>query len=159
MKNRNAFTLIELLVVVAVIAILVITVLVGLKPAERLAEARDARRSQDVNEILQGVMQCAIDKKDTSNLNTCLGSHVIGKTYEIVTGSIATGCNSVCVGVTAAFDCLTLDGNLSDYFINLPVDPNNSVNGHTGYSITNYSNGMVAIDACAAENGPIKISR
>jgi len=48
---------------------------------------------------------------------------------------------------------------LSDYFVNIPADPNNTVTGHTGYALTTYTNGMVVIDVCAAENGTIKVSR
>jgi prepilin-type N-terminal cleavage/methylation domain-containing protein len=159
MNNKRGFTLIELLVVISVISILAIVVLVGLKPAQRLADTRDARRAEDINQILTGIMSCAIDKRDNANLTTCLGSHTTGKTYEIVSGVITTGCNNVCVGVSGASDCLQLNTTLSDYFLNMPIDPNNSVAGHTGYSVTAYTNGMVVIDACASENGPIKVSR
>lgn len=159
MRIRNGFTLIELLVVVSIISVLAIVVLVGLKPAQRLADTRDARRAQDINQILTGVMSCAIDKKDGSTLSTCLGTHTTGKTYEIVSGAIATGCNSVCTGVASASDCLPLDTTLTDYFISMPRDPNNSIAGHTGYSLTAYANGMVVVEACAAENGTMKVSR
>jgi len=160
MKNtKKGFTLIELLVVVAIIAVLAIAVLVALKPAQRMADARDARRAQDINQILTGVMSCAVDKKDSSNMNTCLGTHTASKTYEIVDGAITSGCNTLCVGVSGTGDCLALNTTLSDYFPNLPKDPSISTTGHTGYSLTSYSNGMVVLEACAAENGQIKVSR
>jgi prepilin-type N-terminal cleavage/methylation domain-containing protein len=159
MKTKNGFTLIELLVVISIISIVAIVVMVSLKPAKRLADARDARRAQDINQVLTGVMSCVVDKKDNINLSTCLGTHTTGKTYEIVSGAITSGCNAVCTGVTATGDCLPLDTTLTDYFVNLPVDPNNSVAGHTGYSLTAYTNGMVVVEACAAENGTIKVSR
>jgi len=159
MRTKNGFTLIELLIVVSIMALLAIVVLVGLKPAQRLADTRDARRAQDINQVLTGVMTCAIDKKDTAALNTCLGTHTTGKTYEIVTGAVSTGCNSVCVGVSGTGDCLKLDTVLTDYFVNIPQDPNNQTEGHTGYSLTAYTNGMVVVDACAAESGTIKVSR
>lgn len=160
MKIKSGFTLIELLVVISVISVLAIVVLVGLKPAQRLADTRDARRAQDINQILTGVMSCAIDKKDGVNLNTCLGTHTTGKTYEIVSGvGVTSGCNTVCTDVTASSDCLPLDTTLADYFLSIPKDPNNTVDGHTGYSLTSYANGMVVIDACASEGGPIKVSR
>jgi len=159
MKIKNGFTLIELLIVVSIMAVLAIVVLVGLKPAQRMADARDARRGQDINQIVTGIMSCVIDKKDTANLNTCLGTHTTGKTYEIVSGAITTGCNSVCIGVTGASDCLPLNTTLADYFIDIPKDPNNSVTGHTGYSLTAYTNGMVVVEACGAENGTMKVSR
>lgn len=159
MKIKNAFTLIELIIVVSIISILAIVVLVGLKPALRMAEARDARRAQDVNQILTGILSCVIDKKDSSGLTTCLGTHTTGKTYEIVSGAVTTNCNTVCGNVIAASDCLTLNTTLTDYFVALPADPSNTASGHTGYSLTNTANGMVVIEACAAEIAPIKVSR
>lgn len=159
MNTKRGFTLMELLIVVSIMSLLAIVVLVGLKPAQRLADARDARRAQDINQILTGVMSCAIDKKDTSNLNTCLGTHTTGKSYEIVSVGTTGGCNTVCVGVTSPTDCLPLSATLTDYFVDLPKDPNNTVTGHTGYSLTNYTNGMVVVEACAAENGSVKVSR
>jgi len=159
MKNKKAFTLMELLIVVAIMSLLAIVVLVGLKPAQRLADARDARRAQDINQIITGVMSCAIDKKDTSTLTTCLGSNTTAKTYEVVSVGTTSGCNNVCVGVSSSSDCLPLSTTLTDYFTSLPVDPNNTVDGHTGYSLTRYANNMIVVEACAAEGSTIKVSR
>lgn len=158
-KGNKGFTLIEILVVLTIMSILAIVVLVGLKPAQRLAAARDARRAQDIGQILTGVHSCVIDKNDTASMATCLGSTTVNDTYEIVTGSISTGCNAVCTGATSASSCLALDGTLSDYFVTLPKDPAGVVSGHTGYSLKRYSNGMIVIEACAAENGAIKVSQ
>jgi len=158
-KNKNGFTLIEILLVIAIISILAIVVLVALKPAKRLADARDARRGQDINQILTGIHECVIDKKDSNNMPTCLGSTVVGNTYEIVSTGVISGCQSSCSGATSDSSCKPLDTTLSDYFITLPVDPGGVTTGHTGYSVTLYNNGMVVIDACKAENGTIKVSR
>lgn len=158
-NRRPGFTLIEILLALTIISILSIAVLVGLKPAQRLADSRDAKRAQDVNEILSGIFQCAIDKKDNASLSTCLGSYTVGNTYEIVSGAITSGCKNTCTLATSDTSCLRLDSTLSDYFTSLPQDPNNATTGHTGYSITIYSNHMAVIDACAAENSPIKVSR
>ena len=149
----------ELLIVVAIISILAIVVLVALKPAQRLSEARDARRAQDINQILTGIQQCIIDKKDSSSLSTCLGTNTIGSTYEIVSGEITSGCKTQCAEASSDSSCLSLNTKLSDYFVELPKDPRITTTGHTGYSLTPYENGMVVIDACGAENGPIKVSR
>jgi len=160
MKKESGFTLIELLVVVGIISVLAVVVLVSVKPGQRLSEARDARRAQDLNQLLTAIHSCAVDKKDSAAMTTCLGSYVAGNTYEIVNVGITGGCNTVCTGATNATSCLPLSTTLGDYFVNLPKDPNNSVTGHTGYSITvSATGGMTVIDACAAENGPIKVSR
>ena len=160
MKYINkGFTLIELLVVVGIISILSILVLVAVNPAKRLADARDARRGGDINQVLTGIHECIIDKKDSSSMSTCLGSTTTGNTYEIVSGAITSGCQASCPGATSDSSCLPLDTTLSDYFVTLPTDPGGVTTGHTGYSVTVYSNGMVVIEACKAENGTIKVSR
>ena len=153
------FTLIELLITLAIISVLAITILVAIKPAQRLADARDARRAQDINEILTGIHECVIDKNDSSNMNTCLGTHTTGVTYEITSSSVSSGCKSLCSSATSDSSCLNLGTTLTDYFTALPQDPSESVSGHTGYSITQFVNGMVVIEACAAENSVIKVSR
>jgi len=157
--SRGGFTLIEILLVVAIISILAIVVLVALKPQQRMADARDARRAQDINQILTGVHECVIDKKDGTSMPTCLGTVTIGNVYEIVTSGTTSVCQAVCTGATSDTSCLPLSTTLSDYFIDLPKDPKGVASGHTGYSISLYSNGMTVINACAAENGTIKVSR
>lgn len=157
--NIRGFTLIELLVVVAILTILAVVIQASVKPALRLAQARDARRAEDINQILTAIHSCASDKKDTNGLPICLGTYVPGETYEIVSGNVTTGCNAVCTTATTAGHCLTLNTTLSDYFVSLPKDPNNAVPGHTGYAITITSGGMTILDACAAETGILKVSR
>lgn len=157
--QNKGFTLIELVLVLAIISVLAIVVLVGIKPAQRLSDTRDARRAQDINQILTGIHECVIDKKDGSSMNTCLGSYTVGDTYEIVSTGTTTGCKSVCSGATSETSCLPLSTTLSDYFVNLPTDPAGVGSGHTGYSITVYSNGMTVLSACKAENSTIKVSR
>lgn len=159
-KNLNSFgfTLIELLVVVGIITTLGVVVLVSVKPAQRLSESRDARRAEDLNQILTAIHSCVVDKKDGTTFSTCLGTFNSGDTYEIVDSGTTASCNTVCTGATSASHCLPLNVLLDDYFVNLPKDPNNTVNGHTGYSIT-VTNGMTVLEACAAESGQIKVSR
>jgi len=157
-SKRRGFTLIELLVVVGIITVLAVVVLVAVKPTKRLSEARDARRAQDLNQLLTAIYSCAVDKKDNTTLSTCLGTYTGGDTYEIVDVGVTGGCSTVCTGATSASSCLPLSTTLADYFTSLPKDPNNSVTGHSGYSIT-VTSGMTVLEACAAENGPIKVSR
>ena len=160
-KNKfsvSGFTLIELLVVVGIMTTLGVVVLVSVKPSQRLSETRDARRAEDLNQILTAIHSCAVDKKDNTTLATCLGTFTSGETYEVVDVGVTSGCNTVCTGATSATHCLPLSTRLADYFVNLPKDPNNTVTGHTGYSIT-VTNGMTVLEACAAENGQIKVSR
>lgn len=135
-NNQAGFTLIELLVVVAIMSTLAVVTLVSIKPNQRLSETRGARRGQDLNQLLTAIHSCAIDKKDGSNFATCLGTYNVNDVYEIVDVGVTGGCNSVCTGATSPTSCLPLSPTLGDYFTSLPRDPNNSVSGHTGYSIT-----------------------
>lgn len=166
MKNKSlyqyqfkAFTLIELLIVISVILVLTVTFLVALNPAKRLADTRDARRAQDIGQLLTGIHECAIDKQDNAGMSTCLGTYTTGNTYEIVSGAITSGCQDTCTGATSDSSCLRLDVKLADYFTSLPHDPSVTATGHTGYSIKVLSNGMTVIEACGAENGTIITSR
>jgi hypothetical protein len=90
---------------------------------------------------------------------TCLGANTVGTTYEIVSGAVTSGCKTLCTSATSDSSCLALDTTLSDYFTNLPKDPNILTTGHTGYSISRHANGMVVLEACGAENGPILVSQ
>lgn len=156
-RNKSGFTLIELLIVISILALLLVVLLVALKPAERLADSRDVRRAIDVNQLLTGIHECVID--DDTALSTCIGSHTVGDTYEIVSGAVTTGCDDVCTSVTSDNHCLRLDNTLDDYFTEIPVDPAGVASGHTEYTVTVYSNGMTVLEACSAENSTIKVSR
>ena len=158
--KHNGFTLIELVLSIAIISILAIVVLAAIKPAQRLADARDARRAQDISQLLSGIHQCVIDKKDSLTMSACLGSPTVGNTYEIVSAAgITSGCQAKCVNATSDSSCLRLDATLTDYFVNLPKDPGGVATNHTGYAITLYANGMTVLEACSAENGTIKVSQ
>ncbi len=159
MKKNKAFTLIELVLVIGIISLLAIVVLAAIKPAQRLSDTRDARRAQDIGQILTAVHECAIDKKDSSTMPTCLGSLTVGNTYEIVTATVSSGCQAKCTGATSDSSCLKLNTTLADYFVDIPTDPSGVATNHTGYSISLLSNGMTVIEACAAEGGTIKVSR
>src|SRR5947209_14477914 len=104
----KGFTLIELLVVITIIATLAVVVFVALNPAQRLKDARDARRTADVDSILTAIHASIVDNKGTAPAGL--------STAEQLLGSSATGCTATvgaCTGASAA--CLNLSTSLAKY--------------------------------------------
>lgn len=146
MRRRAGFTLIELLTVIAIIAALAVVVFVALNPGQRLKEARDARRTSDVDSLLTAVHQYIVDNK---------GYAPAGLTAtEQQLGSDATGCAIATggCGVTTAA-CLDLSTDLAKYLKTIPLDPLDGTAGKTGYSIVQDANGIVTIRACKTGTG------
>ncbi len=161
-KLKKGFTLIEILLVVAILSILLVVVFAALNPAQRLIDTRNARRWNDVNQLLTAVHECVVDE----NLATCLGTYTAGNVYEVVfdptgvTAVPASGCQAVCTTATADTSCLQLDTTLADYIAKIPMDPTTPVAGHSSYSITVGTNGIITVASCGAEDGEtISVSR
>ena len=159
-QSKRGFTLIELLIVVTIIAILAVTVFVALNPAQRLSDTKDARRSTDVDTILNAIHQSIVDNKGTLPSNLTLG----GAEKQLGTG--ASGCAIATGGcaVTAAgcADLLLGTQNLTKYLASMPVDPTGGTtytSSKTGYSAVVNSDGIVTIKACGAEGSTISASR
>ena len=55
LKTSSGFTLIELLVVIAIISVLASAIIVAITPAERIREARDAKRKSDTGQIVNAL--------------------------------------------------------------------------------------------------------
>ena len=163
---KRGFTLIELLVVIAIIAILAVLVFVALNPAVRFRDARNSRRTSDVNNILTAVHECIVDNAGSIWSATgvdCLsgigGAQLTaGQTYEIVTGATATNCNVAltgCTTATSAAHCAQLDTNLAAYLRTIPTDPGGVVAGHTEFSVNIDANNIISINSCSAEGGVV----
>lgn len=60
-RTQRGFTLIELLIVITIIAVLAATLFIILKPSERFAESRDAKRQADVTAIAQAMRVYEVD--------------------------------------------------------------------------------------------------
>ena len=166
MKNREkGFTLVELLVVIAIIGILAAVIFVALDPATRFADARDAVRQNDVQEILSAVKIYQVDEGGdlpvTTAATTPPGVNA-GDVYMI--GDATGGCDAdvstsyTCSGVTSSTHCIDLSDKLvtDGYLGQEPVSPDGqgtwdqSLSGYT-YSVD--SNGLVTIGSCENEGG------
>lgn len=136
MHRERGFTLLEILVVVAAISLLAGIVIVSLNPSKQLAETRNAQRRVDVNTILNGIYQYAIDAGSlpasitTSTTNICK------------TGGSCAGLIDLAV--------LTTNGT---YLVGMPTDPTGSSTNGTGYFVSRNANGRVTVTAPSAEQG------
>ncbi len=157
-KQQKGFTLIELLIVVAIIAALAIAVFVALNPAQRLKDAKDARRTADADTILTAIHASIVDTKGAlpTGLTTGMAETQLGTG---VTGcAIATG---GCAVVATA--CADLSTSLVKYLKSIPIDPSGAAtytSAKTGYSVTVDTNNIVTIKACGVEGATnISVSR
>ena len=147
--NKNlekGFTLIELLVVITIIAALAVTVFVALNPGQRLKDARDARRTSDVDSVLTAIHQYIVDNKGQAPTGLT--------TTEMQLGTATSGCAVATGGcnVTAAA-CLDLSGALAKYLKSIPTDPLNGTASTTGYSVVQDANGLITVRACGTGTG------
>lgn len=157
-KQQKGFTLIELLIVVAIIAALAISVFVALNPAQRLKDAKDARRTADADTILTAIHAAIVDNKGTlpAGLTTSMAETQLGT--GVAGCAIATG---GCAVVAAA--CVDLSTPLAKYLKSIPIDPNGGTvytAAKTGYSVTVDANNIVTVKACGTEGTTnISVSR
>lgn len=145
LNRERGFTLIELLVVIIIIATLAIVVFAALNPAQRLKDARDARRTSDVDSLLTAIHSSIVDNKGTLPTGLSAGMS------EAQLGTAASGCaiaTGGCSVVTAA--CLDLSTPLVKYLKTIPVDPNGTA-ASTKYSVVVDTNGIVTVKACGTE--------
>jgi len=149
--KHKGFTLIELLLVIAVIVALAVTVFVALNPATRLAQARDARRTADVDAILTAAQQYVVDNAGvlpagiSTTVDTMIGTGPNSPAYLVNTG----GCNIPTSSATFNANSST---TFAKYFVSAPLDPATGTTADTFYSITASSTtGIITIKACAVE--------
>jgi len=168
-SHERGFTLIELLVVVTIIATLAVAVFVALNPAKRLVDAKDARRTSDVDTILTAIHAAIVDNKGSVPTNLPLA----GQERQLGTGdaTVATGCGTALTlngcntpALTACANLLTdLNVDLIPYLKSMPIDPSGGptyTSVKTGYSVAYDANGIVTIRACGTEGTtPIFSSR
>lgn len=145
-KGDKGFTLIELLVVIVIIVALAVAVYVALDPSKRIKDARDARRTSDVDSILTAIHQYIVDNKGAipSGLATTDTQLGIGNATEC--GNVSTGTCSV-----GAVACVDLSTALAKYLQSIPQDPKDGTPTATGYAVNVNANNIVTVKACGVE--------
>jgi len=147
--NNKGFTLIELLVVITIIAALAVTVFVALNPSQRLSNARDARRTSDVDTILTALHEYIVDNKGSYPPGLSAGMP------EVQLGTSTSGC-ALAVGAcsTGGAACVDIGTSSAKYLKSVPIDPLGTptyTSAKTGYDVQIDTNGLVTVKACATE--------
>lgn len=162
-KKSAGFTLIELLIVITIIATLAVTVFVALNPAQRLKDAKDARRTSDVDTILTAIHAAIVDNKGSYPTNF----PAVGVEAQLGTGTAAQ-CSPLATGgcnVLASQACVNLIADVAvdliPYLKSIPIDPTTTFSSvNTGYAVVRDANGIVTVKACGTEGAtPIAASR
>lgn len=158
LKKSSGFTLIELLIVITIIAALAVTVFVALNPAQRLSDARDARRTSDVDSILTAIHATIVDNKGSYPTN--MQAVPVGEIKQLGTGNTAILCPALALGgnCTTTAICMDLMADLAidliPYLKNMPIDPlggTTYTSVKTGYTVVRDANGLVTVTACGTE--------
>jgi prepilin-type N-terminal cleavage/methylation domain-containing protein len=137
--NRKGFTLIELLIVIAIIGFLAAAILVAVDPVRRIQEARDARRSSEVNAILNAILNKQVDERAIYDGNasapiitqlTPNENRVQVIVTDVAVGTDCTipaqrpGCNRPMDTTTASTACVADISTIApEYIAAIPVDP------------------------------------
>lgn len=140
----KGFTLLEILLVVAAIAILAGIVILAINPGKQLGETRNAQRRSDVNTILNGVYQYAVDNNGT------LPTTITATSTEICKTGIAS---STCV--SSSFIELTVLTTDEKYLVSIPTEPQKTNDNGVGYMIKKSANGRITVDAQFEEQSAV----
>lgn len=155
---NSGFTLIELLITITIIVILGVTVFVALNPAQRLKDAKDARRTSDVDTILSAIHASIVDDKGNYPSNMPAAG-TIAQLGTSTTACTLAGTGNCVTGV-ACVDLIAGTENLTPYLKSMPIDPTGGTTftaAKTGYTVVRDTNGIVTVTACGTE-GAVVIS-
>src|SRR6266581_4445309 len=127
-KSEKGFTLIELLVVIGILAVLMGIVLVAINPSRQFNQANNAKRANDVRQVLNAIGAYAADHQ---------GALPTGLATPTTAANIGDGVGQINI-------CSLLSPT---YISALPQDPSSN-NGAAITTCTSYNTGyQVAVDA------------
>lgn len=145
--STKGFTLVELIIVIAIVSILAGAIFVAIDPARRLHEARNARRTSDVNTILDAVKKFQVDNEG-AHYDEIENSNA--DTYYVI-GTDGSGCAGTCNAVVVDDECIDFLDMGSNYLAVVPRDPKDGTESNTGYYFYRASGGGFTVGACAPE--------
>ncbi len=150
-KKRSGFTLLEILLAVAALVILASIVIIAINPTKQLADTRNSERYVDVNTILNGIYQYAVD-----NEGDLPSDEITGTVAPICRAGVAEGTEDA-----NGDECVSLDALIPAYLVSIPFDPRETSEIVTGYTIsTSTTANRVKISAPRAEqNRTIEVIR
>lgn len=144
--------MIELLIVIAVLAILATIAFIAIDPLSRFQDARNAKRSTDVNEILNAIKMYQVDHKGAIPLS--IEQHASPDVFNLIgTGS---SCNQPCYQpnlVTEPFCVDLTDLVTAGYLPSVPQDPSSGNEEKTGYYLEWNANKTFTVGTCVEEQG------
>lgn len=152
MNRQKGFTLIELLIVIAIISALAVSVFVALNPVGRLQQARDARRTSDVDAILTSIHEYIVDN------NGSLPTGLATNTPISQLGTAASGCSGtvgVCAIASGQSACLNLSTPLAKYLKSIPTDPLKGSDLQSYYAVSVDANNIITVTACGTEGSTV----
>lgn len=145
--ERAGFTLIELLVVIGIIIILAAVTIIAINPARQFQQARDAERSSEINQILNGVSQWLTESGNTLGD----GTDVCG----VAMAECTAGYTNVGTG---AAECNLTTTLVPTYISEIPSDPTAAAGTDTGYDICRTGT-RVTVHATGELAGDLAVSR
>ncbi len=153
------FTIIELLIVLSIVSLLLAGAVIAINPFRNFSQASNLQRKSDLEIILGGLNQYAIEQNGAFPA-------VVSTTLQMI-GTATTGCNMACTATSSvtATACVNLASTLAPtYLSQLPVDPTLGSSTKTFYAIQRVDKGTgnigLTLRACSPDlNVKIEINQ
>lgn len=146
-KKFLGFTIVELIVGIGAFAVLSSIIFFSIRAPQRAGEARNARRTYDVESLAKAVEMYTLDN---GQIPTDLSSTTIGIDNKFVL--CGTSGTLTCDGQTRG--CAVIDDTdfIGKYIPSLPIDPSKTSTSDTGYYVTRKTGNKIAFGVCSPYN-------